>query len=299
MQLAIKPSSFMALIKPILKYDLAYDVLMTRSMDYLLTQHTIKTTRLQLNEIRARLGTGLSTYELGQGLKMEFDLSKNLDAFMYDYLLRFGHYEREVESILSELVTKDTTFIDVGANVGYFTILCSRLAQTVYAFEPVPAVFERLTRNVSLNDCKNVRAFQCAVSKERTRLRLFESKISDGHDSTVRRFEHDKSIFVDAVSLDEAVDPSVRDVVMKVDTEGSEMDVLLGALGLIRSGKVSAIVLEWARPIYARITNLRERFALYSALGSVEVLDDRLGSYAVRDRREIPEFCNLLIRVWR
>src|ERR1700681_2634923 len=159
----------MGLIKPLLKYDLAYHVLMTKSMDFLLTQHTIKATRLQLNEIRGRLGTGLSTYELGQGLQMEFDLSKNLDAFMYEYLLKFGRYEGEVASILSELITKETTFIDVGANVGYFTILSSRLAQTVYACEPVPVVFERLSRNISLNNCKNVRAFQCAVSKERTR----------------------------------------------------------------------------------------------------------------------------------
>jgi FkbM family methyltransferase len=299
MQLATKPSTFMALIKPLLKYDLAYHVFMTKSIDFISTQHLIKTTRLQLNEIRGRLGTGLYTYELGQGLRIEFDLSINHDAFMYDALVKLGRYERAVESILSELINKETTFIDVGANIGYFTILCSRLAQTVYAFEPVPAAFDRLSRNISLNNCKNVRAFQCAVSNKRARLRIFESKISDGHDSIVRRSEHDKSIFVDAVTLDETVEPSVRNVVMKVDAEGSEMAVLQGALGLIKSGKVSAIVLEWARWIYPHVTDLRERFALYSALGSVEVLDDRLGSYIVRERREIPEFCNLLIRVRR
>jgi FkbM family methyltransferase len=282
-----------------LKNDLAYHVLMTKSIDFLVTQYTVKATRVLLKEIRGRLGTGLYTYELGQGLKIEFDLSKNHDAFVYDHLLRFGGYEREVESTLSELVTKETTFIDVGANLGYFTIFCSRLAQEVYAFEPVPAEFERLSKNIGLNNLKNVRAFQCAVSKERTRLRFFESKISDGHDSTVRRFEHDRSIFVDAVTLDETVEPSARNVVMKVDAEGSEMDVLLGAMKLIRSGKVSAIVLEWARPIYPNVANLRERFALYSTLGSVEVLDSRLGSYVVRERQEIPEFCNLLIRVRR
>jgi FkbM family methyltransferase len=287
------------LIEPLLKNDFAYHVLMTKSIDYLSTQHTVKATRLQLNEIRGRLGTGLSTYDLGQGLQLEFDLSKNLDAFMCDHLVKFGHYEREVESALSELITKETTFVDVGANIGYFTILCSRLARTVYAFEPVPVVFERLSRNISLNGCKNVRAFQCAVSREKAKLTLFESKISDGHDSTVKRFEHDRSILVDAVSLDETVEPSVGDVVLKVDVEGSEMDVLLGALGLIRSGRVSAIVVEWARRIYPSITNLRERFALYSELGSVEVLDDRLGSYRVTERHEIPEFCNLLIRVQR
>jgi FkbM family methyltransferase len=289
----------MALMKPLLKYDLVYHVVVTKSMDFFLTQRTIKATRIQLNELRGRLGTGLYLYDLGRGLQIEFDLSKDLDAFMCEYLLKYGHYEREVESILSKLITKETTFIDVGANIGYFTILYSRLAREVYAFEPVPAAFERLSRNMGLNDLKNVRAFQCAVSRERTKLQIFESKISDGHDSTVRRSEHDRSIFVDAVSLDEVIEPSATDVVMKVDTEGSEMSVLRGALRLIRSGKVSAIVLEWARGIYPNVTDLRERFALYSALGSVEVLDDRLGSYNVRERREIPEFCNLLIRVRR
>lgn len=297
--MAMKPSSLMAMMKPLLKNDLAYHVVVTKSIDHLSTLHTIKTTRLQLNEIRRRLGTGLYTYDLGHGLRMEFDLSQNLDAFMYDYLLRFGHYEREVESALSTLITNETTFVDVGANVGYFTVLCSRLAQTVYAFEPVPAVFERLSRNVALNGCTNIRAFQQAVSKEKGRLRLFESKISDGHDSTVRRFEHDRSIFVDAVSLDDAVDSSAKEVVMKVDVEGSETDVLLGALGLIRSGKVSAIVLEWSRRIYPSVANLRERFALYSAIGRVEVLDERLGSYEVKERYDVPDFCNLLIRVRR
>jgi FkbM family methyltransferase len=286
-------------MKPLLKYDLVYHLVMTKSIDFFVTQRTIKATRIQLNKIRGRLGTGVFRYDLGQGLQIEFDLSKDHDAFIYDYLLRNGHYEREVASILSELITKETTFIDVGANLGYFTVLCSKLAQTVYAFEPVPAEFERLSRNISLNNLKNVRAFQCAVSDERTRLKLFESRISDGHDSTVKRFEHDKSIFVDAVMLDEIVEPTVKKVVMKVDTEGSEMNVLLGATRLIRSGKVSEIVVEWARAIYPDITNLRERFALYSALGSVEVLDDRVGSYVVRERNEIPDYCNLLIRVRR
>jgi len=289
----------MAMVKPLLKNDLVYDVVMTKSVDFLLAQRTLKLTRIQLNEIRRRFGTGVTRYDLPQGLQIEFDLSNDLDAFMYDHLLRYGHYEREVESALSELITKETTFIDAGANVGYFTVLASRLAKEVYAFEPAPAVFERLSRNVALNGLGNVRAFQLALSKERGKLRLFESKISPGHDSTVKRFEHDRSILVDAVSLDEVVDPSVREVVMKVDVEGTEMDVLLGALGLIRAGKVSAIVLEWARGLYPNVANLRDRFALYSALGSVEVLDDYLGRYRVRERQELPEICNLLITVRR
>jgi FkbM family methyltransferase len=295
----MKPSPFMTLMGPLLRSDPVYHVLVTRSLDFLLTQYTTKATRLQLKEIRRQSGRGVLNYDLGHGLRLGLDLSKDLDAFMYDYLSRFGKYEGEVTSTLSGLITNDTTLIDVGANIGYFTILFARRARTVYAFEPVPSVFDSLSRNISLNGLKNVRAFQRAVSKESGGLRIFESKISEGHDSAIKRPEHDRSIFVEAVSLDEVIEPSARSIVMKVDTEGSEMDVVLGALGLIRSGRVSAIVLEWARRIYPRVTNLRERFALYSSLGSVEVLDERRGSYKVRERHEIPDFCNLLIRVRR
>lgn len=287
----------MAKVKPLLKNDLVYDVVMTRSVDFLLAQRTLKLTRIQLSHIRRRFGTGITRYELPEGLQIEFDLSNDLDAFMYDYLLTHGYYEREVESVLSELIEKDTTFIDAGANVGYFTILFARRAKEVYAFEPAPAVFERLSRNVALNSLENVRALQLALSKDRGKLKFFESKISPGHDSTVKRFEHNKSTVVDSVSLDQVVDPSVGDVVMKVDVEGSEMDALLGASGLIRSGRVSAIVLEWARGLYPNVANLRDRFAFYSSLGSVEVLDDALGRHRVRHRRELPEICNLLITV--
>jgi len=284
-------------MKPVLKNDLVYHVLVTKSFDFLLTKYTIKATRIQLKEIRRRLGTGVLTYGLGHGLRLEFDLSRDHDAFLYDYLTRYGSYEGEVASILSKLITRETTFIDVGANMGYFTVMCSRLSREVYAFEPVPAEFERLSKNIALNNLRNVRAFQCAVSKEPARLRLYESKISDGHDSTIRRFEHHKSILVDAVTLDETIEPPTRKIVLKVDAEGSEMDVLLGATGLIRSGRVSEIVLEWARGIYPEVSNLKDRFALYSSLGTIEVLDARVGSYIVRDRHEIPDFCNLLIRV--
>src|SRR6266480_4790575 len=163
MILEIKPSPFMTLVAPLLRFDPVYHVLVTRSSDFFLTQYTIKATRLRLIKIRDESGTGLVTYDLGQGLRLELDLSKDLDAFMYDYLSRFGKYEGEVASILSELITKNTTFIDVGANIGYFTVLFSRLARTVYAFEPVPSIFGSLLRNISLNNLQNVRALRCAV----------------------------------------------------------------------------------------------------------------------------------------
>lgn len=286
----------MAAAGPLLKSDLLYDLLVTRSFDYLRTRRTMKATRIQLNDIRRRFGTGVLRCGIPGGLEMEFNLSDDLDAFMYDHLSRFGSYEPEVGSALSQLVTPSTTFVDVGANVGYFTLLLARSARRVYALEPLEPVFRRLKRNVDINGLENVVALNVGASKERGTIRLFKSRISPGHDSSVRRSEHGNPREFDAVRLDDVVDPR-GDVVMKVDVEGSEMDVLLGARRLIASGSVSAVVVEWARGLYPEVSNLRERFDLYSSLGSVELLDEHKGPRRVADRSELPETCNLLVRV--
>lgn len=295
-RLGLRRSYLAPLAQRLLRSDLAYDLLMTRSLDLVRTRMTLKATRIQLMEIRRRLGTGVSLYTLPGGLRMEFDLSDDLDAFMYDHLSRFGSYEPEVEAALSSVVTPTTTFVDVGANVGYFTLLFARSARRVYALEPVGPVFGRLERNVRINALKNVVAMNVAASRARGAVRLFESRISAGHDSTVKRSEHDGYTTVEAVALDDVVEPG-GDVVMKVDVEGSEMDVLLGARRLLASGSVSAVVLEWARGLYPEVANLRERFALYASLGSVELLAEGAAPRRATDRGELPEICNLLVRV--
>jgi FkbM family methyltransferase len=291
-------SSLADLGKQLIKSDILYDILVTRFADLLLTKRTLKLTRIQLSSIRLRFGTGVRDYTLPGGARLEFELSDDLDAFMYDHLVRYGNYEAEVGSALSELITRGTTFVDVGANIGYFTVLFSRLAQTVYAFEPAPSVFRHLERNVRLNRLPNVLASQLAVSDRKKTMTLYESEISAGHDSSIRRSEHDRSTTVEAVSLDETIAPS-PDIVMKVDVEGAEMGVIMGASRLIASGKVSAIIVESARGLYPYVANLRERFSLYSSIGTIEVLDDPRGRRVVHDRHELPDICNLLIRVRR
>lgn len=295
-RLGFKGASLEAVVRPLLKSDLLYDVLVTRSLDRLRTRRTIKATRTQLIDIRRRFGTGEVRCAIPGGLEMEFDLSDALDAFMYDHISRLGGYEPEVGSVLSRLVTPSTIFVDVGANVGYFTLLCARSAKRVYALEPVEPVFRRLKRNVEINSLENVVALNAAASREGGAVRLFESRISPGHTSSVKRPEHGGSAMFEAVRLDDVVDAR-GDVVMKVDVEGSEMDVLLGATRLFASGSVTAVVVEWARGLYPNVSSLRERFAFYSSLGSVQLLDETEGPRRVVDRGELPEVCNLLVSV--
>src|SRR5689334_5897732 len=76
-------------------------------------------------------------------------------------------FERDVLAYVSRVLKAGMTVVDLGANIGYYTLLASRLvgpSGVVYAFEPDPLMFEYLTGNVARNRCGNVIAVDVAVT---------------------------------------------------------------------------------------------------------------------------------------
>ena len=89
----------------------------------------------------------------------------NLGGSFVRYLT--GDAEPEVQQALAELVKPGQTVYDVGANIGFFTILCSRLVGPqgrVYAFEPIPQNLVTLRHNIALNGLTNVVIVDKALS---------------------------------------------------------------------------------------------------------------------------------------
>jgi FkbM family methyltransferase len=80
-----------------------------------------------------------------------------------------GHVEPEVQAALAELLEPGDVFYDVGANIGYFTLIGARLvgpAGRVVAVEPQPEALRRLHHNVALNRFANVTTIEAAVGDE-------------------------------------------------------------------------------------------------------------------------------------
>src|SRR5438105_12803523 len=80
---------------------------------------------------------------------------------------RTGLYEQDLTDQLAKQIKPGQNIVDLGANTGYYTLVASKLVGSsgrVYAFEPDPAMFGYLTRNIALNACENVTAVQQAVS---------------------------------------------------------------------------------------------------------------------------------------
>lgn len=74
-------------------------------------------------------------------------------------------YEPEMCSLFYDFASNAGITLDIGAHVGFYALLAghANAAATVFAFEPLPATFERLARNLSLNGLSNVTCMQCAV----------------------------------------------------------------------------------------------------------------------------------------
>src|SRR6185503_6407505 len=95
----------------------------------------------------------------GQKLYVKADSSHIANS-----LLTLGVWEKLETEIFLSLIKPHMTVLDVGAHIGYYTLLAAKRVKQVYCFEPDPETFQLLSRNVRTNGHTNVGCFQSAVS---------------------------------------------------------------------------------------------------------------------------------------
>lgn len=160
-----------------------------------------------------------------------------------------GGFERAELMCARRLVRPGTTAVDVGANVGVYTVVLALAAGPrgrVLAFEPAPENLRRLEQNVTLNRLENVDVHGVALA-DRTGEVVLQLGADPAYHSTVEVFERralGAETRVEAAILDEvwraAGAPEVSFV--KVDTEGSELPVLQGAEELLAATRPALLV---------------------------------------------------------
>jgi FkbM family methyltransferase len=167
------------------------------------------------------------------------------------HLLVDGVYEPETMAFVLHHLTSGGTFVDVGANIGVFTISAGRaVGETgcVLAIEPSPRMFPYLSYNVSVNGLTNVSLqegaiFDCDVSQ----LPFYEAPVEHfGMGALAPQF-FTKPISVSARSLDSLLaEKGIRHVdVLKVDVEGFEAAVFRGAVKLLTGEAPPVIIFEF------------------------------------------------------
>ncbi len=168
---------------------------------------------------------------------MNLDLQDPEQVKVYFY----GHYHERYEAdLVARLLEEDDVFWDIGANVGYFTLVAATALPSrgqIIAFEPGQNAYARLTENISLNPYENIQTYPVAVSDAEGEAVLHVS--GDIADSSASLFptgqpqaghEVCRTVALDQFLLAEGLRPPI---LIKLDAEGAELAVLQGAQGLI------------------------------------------------------------------
>ena len=181
------------------------------------------------------------------------------------YLASRGNYEVAETLFCERALRSGDVAVDVGANIGLYTLLFSRLvgpAGCVHAFEPAPDNARRLRVNLLLNEAENVELRESAVFSRggTVTLNLFDPRLGPWHSlgrpELPDPFERGKTITpidaieVEAVTLDEYASVARLDriTLLKIDVEGAEPDVLSGAAELLQRRAIEAILFEVSLP---------------------------------------------------
>jgi hypothetical protein len=111
------------------------------------------------------------------------------DRVIGRFILQYGEYEKGTTKVFMKTVKKGMTFVDVGACVGYYSLIAAKLVGSdgkVFAFEPEPLNFEWLIRSISINGFKNILPIRKAVSDKNGLIELYLDKDNIGGHSIVR-----------------------------------------------------------------------------------------------------------------
>jgi FkbM family methyltransferase len=189
------------------------------------------------------------------GMRLSLDLQTEKDYWL-------GTYEPELQRAILELVRPGDVVYDVGANIGYISLLLAKAVGgtgRVYAFEALPANVERLRTNLVLNEENSRVIVVPAAVVERSRLVRFLVGPSGGMgkaDGSAGRQEipYKETIEVPGIALDEFVydqgHPSPQ--VIKMDIEGGEVLAIPGMPRLLAEGQ-PLILLELHGPEAGRL----------------------------------------------
>jgi FkbM family methyltransferase len=203
-------------------------------------------------------GNGVLMTNIWSGHMLMVDTN---DMIVAPHLVNIGMNEPHNTRILVSLIKPGDVFVDVGANVGYFSVLGAWRAYPggqVWSFEPNPKVFPILSDNLTINGYADMaHRWPVALSdgEGKASLRVFPgyvatSTVRDVPEDYIRFTERETGRSSHLVEVElEQLDRAMRDVpeihVMKIDVEGHEFSVIRGAQEIIRRSPRLKIVMEF------------------------------------------------------
>jgi FkbM family methyltransferase len=177
--------------------------------------------------------------------KFGMQVTGNTQDLIQSFLYYFGTWEPNITSWVTSRLNPGDYFIDVGANIGYYSLLAARLVGErgrVVAIEAHPSIYSLLNKNVELNRLRNIRTVCAAAADKKGSVQMFLAEPSNiGGTSMFHNKRNFRSSGIETPALplcDLLSDEEVRRArIIKIDVEGAELSVLRGlesVLGQLR-----------------------------------------------------------------
>jgi FkbM family methyltransferase len=196
---------------------------------------------------------------------MEVEPGLLIPAELNDYMQFWcfvGDHEKDSGFQFSlSMIKEGATVIDIGANIGLWALGAARRTGpkgVVHAFEPVPRNYEKLVRNLNLNQISCVKAHKTGLSDVAGEALIYDtSNGNSGGASLAQRTGVDKPITINLMTLDRfCEEQNIQKVdLIKIDVEGAEILVLRGARNLLMREDAPAIFFEVSETLSAHFNS--------------------------------------------
>ncbi|MCP4913979.1 MAG: FkbM family methyltransferase [Oligoflexia bacterium] len=187
-----------------------------------------------------------------------FSMKLNIeDRIQRRIFFKNGH-EPETEVIFERFFRDASCFVDIGGNVGYFSLLAASVNPKikVVAFEPLPQNISQFKENISLNPGfdQRIEIVEKCLSDEKGEVTFFVppegecgwGRMGSADDANGEEHQDWPKISREALSLDEYLSnhTELKPDVFKIDVEGNEVKVIYGAVEYLKNNKVKAFCIE-------------------------------------------------------
>jgi FkbM family methyltransferase len=184
-------------------------------------------------------------------------------------------FERFETFLMTHLSRNRGIAVDVGANIGYYSVILSGLTNKVISFEPDPISLKLLKKNITENGIKNVQVIGKAASDVVSSLTLGISKSNLGDHQIDSKEKNRIKVSIKSSTLDKIVKEKVS--ILKIDTQGWEPKVILGGKKMI-SKDLPDLFLEYWPDGYKRSSLDYKKMIkfLENKYGKIYLIDDEL-----------------------
>lgn len=186
---------------------------------------------------------------------IKFDIMLNPDNGGVDLeIFADRHFEPQILEFIRARLSAADVFIDIGANIGQHSLYASYLCGHVYSFEPIKRLYDQFNKSIFKNDILNITAYNYALGNEKKEVPIYSNESNMGGSSILAGGDKNFLQNVKIFRLDDVYEKMgiVRTDMIKIDVEGYELEVLLGARNFIKKYQPK-ILMEFSPYFYNRV----------------------------------------------